>query len=216
MQKVYIIEDEVLLRDLVLETLQRQADLEVVGSSGDGREGLEQCLELKPDVVILDVLLPGLNGVEIARKLKDEIPSIKILVFSGNFNLGTIKRVLMTKANGIVEKSAGLTEVEKAIKQVASGQSYYGPAIIERMPELFTASHDSQALESLTTREREVLQLIAEGLTTKGIADKLGISARTADVHRSHLMQKLDTHNVAGLTRLAISFGLVKVDQTGL
>jgi RNA polymerase sigma factor (sigma-70 family) len=211
MQKVYIIEDEVLLRDLITDLLSKHRDLEIIGSAGDGREGLDACLKLKPHMVILDVRLPGLNGIEIAQRLKSEFPWVKILVFSGMFNLGIIKRVLMAKVNGIIEKSAGLQEMEKALSSVASGQSYYGPTIVSKMPELLMTRETDQSLEALTPREREILQLIAEGNTTKEIAEKLGISARTADVHRTHIMQKLDVHNVAGLTRLAIAYGLVEI-----
>jgi len=214
MQKVYIIEDEVLLRDLIIDLMKSNKDLEIIGSSGDGREGYEGCMKLKPHMVILDVRLPSLNGIEVAQRLKNEFPWLKILVFSGAFNLGIIKRVLMTKVNGIIEKSAGLAEMEKAIKAVAAGQSYYGPTIVNKMPELLMSTDSDQSLESLTPREREILQLIAEGHTTKEIADKLGISARTADVHRTHIMQKLDVHNVAGLTRIAVSYGLVHIPDS--
>lgn len=214
MQKVYIIEDEVLLRDLIIDLLKTHRDLEIVGSSGDGRQGYEDCIKLKPHMVILDVRLPSLNGIEVAQRLKNDFPWVKILVFSGMFNLGIIKRVLMTKVNGIIEKAAGLTEMEKAINAVAAGQSYYGPTIVEKMPELLLSNDSEQGLDALTPREREILQLIAEGHTTKEIADKLGISARTADVHRTHIMQKLDVHNVAGLTRIAVSYGLVHIPDS--
>jgi DNA-binding NarL/FixJ family response regulator len=213
MQKVYIIEDEVLLRDLISDLLRNNRELELVGSSGDGREGCDACLKLRPHMVILDVRVPGLNGIEIAQRLRQEQPNIKILVFSGLFNLGIIKRVLLAKVNGIIEKNAGLAEMEKAIKAVAAGQSYFGPSIVQSMPELLVSSPSDQTLEALTPREREILQLIAEGNTTKEIADKLGISARTADVHRTHIMQKLNVHNVAGLTRAAIAYGLIKVPE---
>lgn len=214
MQKVYIIEDEVLLRDLIIDLLKTHRDLEIVGSSGDGRQGYEDCIKLKPHMVILDVRLPSLNGIEVAQRLKNDFPWVKILVFSGMFNLGIIKRVFMTKVNGIIEKAAGLTEMEKAINAVAAGQSYYGPTIVEKMPELLLSNDSEQGLDALTPREREILQLIAEGHTTKEIADKLGISARTADVHRTHIMQKLDVHNVAGLTRIAVSYGLVHIPDS--
>lgn len=214
MQKVYIIEDEVLLRDLITDLLRNHRELEIIGSSGDGREGYEACAKLRPHIVILDVRLPGLNGIEVAQRLRAEQPNVKILVFSGLFNLGIIKRVLLAKVNGIIEKSAGLAEMENAINSVANGQTYFGPSIVQSMPELLVSSPTDQTIESLTPREREILQLIAEGHTTKEIADKLGISARTADVHRTHIMQKLNVHNVAGLTRAAIAYGLIKVPET--
>lgn len=214
MQKVFIIEDEVLLRDLVVELLQERKDIEIVGTAGDGKEGLEACLKLRPNIVILDVRLPSLNGVEVAAQLKAEFPTIKILVFSGVFNLSSIRRVMLAKVNGIIEKAAGLQEMTKAINAIAAGQTYYGPAIVQRMPELLMAPENVESLESLTAREREILQLIAEGYTTKEIADRLGISSRTADVHRTHIMQKLSVHNVAGLTRQAIAFGLVNAETS--
>ena len=213
-QTVYLIEDEVLLRDLVVETLADFPGLILVGSSGDGRDGLAECLRLKPDVVILDVRLPGLNGVEISQLVRQALPEIRLLVFSGAFNLPTVKRVLMAKVHGILEKSAGLAEMRKAIQAVAEGQTYYGPAILQCLPELLTGSGESQSLEALTAREREVLQLIGEGCSTRSVAEKLKISVRTADVHRTHVMKKLGVHNVAGLTRAAIAFGLVEPEQS--
>lgn len=210
MQKVYIIEDEVLLRDLLCDLIDSQMELEVAGYSGDGTEGLRQCLSLKPDILVTDLQLPGLNGIEIIQRVKQDLPRIKILVVSGTFNLPRLKQVLMTKADGIIEKAAGLQEMEKALQTVAGGQSYYSPTVIQRMPELLTISEHQGSLASLTSREREILQLIGEGNTTKEIAAKLHISTRTADVHRTNIMQKLDVHNVAGLTRMAIAFGLVE------
>lgn len=216
MQKVFIIEDEVLLRDLLCDLISSQMDLEVAGHSGDGTEGLRKCLQLEPDILVTDLQLPGLNGIEIVQRIKQDLPKIKVLVVSGLFNLARLKQVLMTKAEGIIEKSAGLQEMEKALRNVAAGQSYYSPTIISRMPELLTTPENQGTLSSLTPREREILQLIGEGHTTKEIAARLCISARTADVHRTNIMQKLDVHNVAGLTRMAIGFGLVDIEGSGL
>lgn len=216
MQKVFIIEDEVLLRDLLCDLIESQMDLEVAGQSGDGTEGLKQCLAVKPDILVTDLQLPGLNGIEIVQRAKQDLPRLKVLVVSGVFNIARLKQVMLCKADGIIEKSAGLAEMEKALKAVACGQSYYSPTIIQRMPELLTSADNQGTLASLTPREREILQLVGEGHTTKEIASRLGISARTADVHRTNLMQKLDVHNVAGLTRMAIGFGLVDVDGSGL
>lgn len=210
MRTVYIIEDDKLLCDLLSGVIDSEIDMEVVGSHGDGTEGLRQCQLKKPDVLVCDLHLPGLNGMEIVQRLKSERPEIRILVVSGIFNLARIKRVLLSKADGIIEKTAGLDEMRKALKSVAAGQSYYSPEILRRMPELLSVQPSDGTLESLTTREREVLQLIGEGYTTKEIATKLNISVRTADVHRTHLMQKLAVHNVAGLTRASIQLGLVK------
>jgi len=212
MKRVYIIEDEVLLRDLVVDLIGHTLELEIVGSNLNGLEGCRACEKMKPDLVILDVNLPGMNGIEITRRLREARPDISVLVFSGNFELATLRRVLLTKPNGIIEKAAGLAEMQKAISAVASGQTYYSPAIVQRMPELLMHGDSTgDPLDELSPREREVLQLIGEGFTTKEIAGKLFISARTADVHRTNIMRKLDVHNVAGLTRTAIACGLVSV-----
>ena len=210
MQTVYIIEDEVLLRDLLSDLINSNSDLQIIGVNGDGTEGLREALQKKPDILVTDLQLPGLNGVEIVQRVKQDLPETKIMVISGHFNLPRLKRVLMTKAEGIMEKAAGLSEMEKALKIVASGGTYYSPSIIQRMPEMLMVQETDLTVEALTSREREILQLIAEGNTTKEIATRLGISARTADVHRTHIMQKLGVHNVAGLTRMAIAFGLIE------
>ena len=150
-----------------------------------------------------------MNGVEISRQLRDELPHVKILILSGILTPALIKRAMLTKPTGILEKAAGLQEMEKAIGAVASGLAYYSPEIVRKMPEMLISQGKEETYDTLTDREREVLQLVAEGHTTKEIAGKLNISARTADVHRTHLMRKLGMHNVAGLTRLAVSSGLV-------
>ena len=214
MQKVFVIEDEKLLRDLLLEVLRADPTLDIVGSVGDGQEGYTQCLKSKPHMVILDVLLPSLNGIEIASRLKAEMPWIKILIFSAVFKRGILRKILKCKVNGIVEKSAGLDELDKAIQAVASGQSYFSPYISQLMSELVLDPTEDDALEALTKREREVMQLIAEGHTTKEIATMLYISQRTAETHRNNLMQKLDLRGVAAITRFAIANGLVETPHS--
>lgn len=211
MIRAYIIEDEILLRDLIVDLLETRDDIEVIGQSGDGAEGLEACLREKPDIVFLDVRLPSLNGAEVAQRLRKDVPHAKLLVFSGAFSLGVIKRMMLLKVQGIIEKGAGLDEMRRAIDTVFSGQTYFSAGIVEKMPELLASDERAETLEALTPREREILQLIAEGKTTKEIAAKLNISVRTADVHRTNIMQKIGVHNVAGLTRFAIASGLVSV-----
>lgn len=210
MFKVIIIEDDTLLSDLLSNLIGNRKDWEISATTGDGLEGMKLAEKNKPDMLVCDLKLPGLNGIEIIERLKSQQPTIRILALSGFFNLGTIKRVMMAKADGIIEKSAGLEELEKALDAVAKDGCYYSPQILRQMPQLMHATDCDENLAGLTAREREVLQLIAEGNTAKETAAKLGISARTVDVHRTHIMQKLNVHNVAGLTRLAISFGLVE------
>lgn len=209
MQRVYIIEDDILLRDLLCDLIKNEPELEVIGTQGDGVEGLRACVEKEPDILICDVKLPGLNGIEVVGRLKQDFPRLKIIVVSGTFSLAWIKRAMLLKVEGIISKGAGLDDLQRCLRSVAAGQSFYSADVLQRMPELLTTAENSGDLDVLTSREREILQLIAEGLTTKEIAAKLCISHRTADVHRCHIMQKLKVHNVAGLTRLAIRFGLV-------
>ena len=209
MTTVYIIEDESLLRDLVKDMLSEREGFRVVGDSGYGEKGLAECLALKPDLVICDVRLPGIDGVELAARLREKQPDARVLLMSGAFTLPVIRRALVLKVNGIFEKSGGLTEMQRAIDAVIAGQSYYGDAVLKSLPEILSSKPEPHPVDSLTSREREILCMIAEGLSTREIAEKLEISARTADVHRMHIMTKLDAHNVATLTRIAIANGLV-------
>lgn len=211
MTSVYITEDESLLRDFVKDLLGERDGFKVVGDCGDAEHALAECLTLKPDMVITDVRLPGMDGVELTERLREKFPDIKVLLMSGSFSLSIIRRALVLKVNGILEKSGGLAEMQKAIDSVASGQTYYGDAIMRSLPELLSGKAEPHPVETLTSREREILCMIAEGLSTREMADKLSISVRTADVHRMHIMSKLDAHNIASLTRIAIAHGMVDI-----
>ena len=211
MTRVYIVEDEPLLRDFMNDLLSGKPGFTVAGASGDAETALAACARQKPDMVVTDVRLPGVDGVELSRRLRETLPDLRILLVSGAFTPSIIRRALIAKVNGILEKSSGLAEMEKAIAAVAAGQSYYGDAIMKSLPELLSSNIEPHPVESLTAREKEILCMIADGLSTREIADKLKISARTADVHRMHIMTKLDAHNVASLTRIAIANGLVDI-----
>jgi len=211
MTSVYIVEDESLMRDFLRELVAQRTGLTVAGASGDAEAAIEACRNLKPDVVISDVRLPGMDGVEFARRVREFHPEARILLMSGAFTPLLVRRALLSRVTGIIEKSAGLTEMQKALDAVASGQSYYGDAILRILPEIVAGKVEPHPVESLTIREKEILCMIADGLSTKEIAEKLAISARTADVHRMHIMTKLDAHNVASLTRIAIASGLVDI-----
>lgn len=209
MTRLYLVEDESLLRDFIKDMLSDREGFEVVGDSPDAESALVACPVLMPDMLITDVRLPGMDGVDLVRRLRDGLPDLHVLLLSGSFSLSVIRRALLARVDGILEKNGGLPEMEKAIEAVAAGHTYYGDAVLRSMPELVSGKAEAHPLESLTDREREVLSMIAEGFSTKDIAVKLDISARTADVHRMHIMGKLDAHNVATLTRIAIAAGLV-------
>lgn len=213
MKKVIIIEDQTIMRDLICQLIEGYTTMEVIAQSGDGSEGYELCLKHVPDLVILDVMLPNLNGSEVLRRLKAKNPKINILIFSAASSSTMVNRLLKSGVTGYIEKDAGLAELEKAINLVADGRSYFSPRVVDAMRELMISGGKDDSLESLTTREREIVQLIAESFSNKEIAAKLGMSVRTADTHRTNIMKKLDLHDVAALTRWAIANKLV--DPTG-
>lgn len=209
MKKVIVIEDQTIMRDLICQLVEGYATMEVVASSGDGAEGYNLCLEHTPDLVILDIMLPNLNGSEVLRRLKTKNPRANILIFSAASSNSMVNRLLKSGVTGYIEKDAGLEELEKAIKLVADGRSYFSPRVVDAMRELMVSGGQEDSLESLTTREREIVQLIAESYSNKQIANKLGMSVRTADTHRTNIMKKLGLHDVAALTRWAIANKLV-------
>jgi DNA-binding NarL/FixJ family response regulator len=209
MKKVIVIEDQTVMRDLICQLVNGYPAMEVVAQTGDGAEGYELCLEHSPDLVILDVMLPNLNGTEVLRRLKAKNERINILIFSAAASNSVVNRLLKAGVTGFIEKDAGLVELEKAIDLVADGRSYFSPRVVEAMREIMLSGGQDDSLESLTAREREIVQLIAESYSNKEIAAKLGMSVRTADTHRTNIMRKLDLHDVAALTRWAIANKLV-------
>lgn len=209
MKKVIVIEDQTILRDLICQLIAGYTDMEVIAASGDGAEGYELCLKHHPDLVILDIMLPNLNGSEVLRRLKARNPYTNILIFSAASSTSMVNRMLKQGVTGYIEKDAGLEELEKAIALVADGKSYFSPRVVDAMRNLMASGGQDDSIDALTAREREIAQLIAESFSNKEIASKLGMSVRTADTHRTNIMRKLDLHDVAALTRWAISNGLV-------
>ena len=212
MKTVAIIEDQTAIREMVSQAVIDQDVFDVIIESGDGQIGCDECLEKKPDFVILDVMLPNLNGTEILRRFNANLPETRVLIFSGYQTPGLVRELLQSGAHGFVEKSAPLSELRKGIEIVSSGGSYFGPDVAQLLRE---AMADPRSLDSgvniLTKREREILRLIAESNSTREIAEKLEISVKTAENHRTNLMRKLDLHDVASLTRYAINNGLISI-----
>lgn len=210
MTTVYVIEDQTILRELVCRLVEGIPSCKLLGDSGDGLEGLNACKELNPELVIVDIMVPSLNGLEIVRQLKKVHPKVKLIIFSAYSSRERVQAALKAGVNGIVHKNASIEELEKGIAQVAGGGSFMSNQILEILRELMLNPEVTDSLEKLTPRERELLQLIAEGHTTKEIAVRLDISVKTADTHRTNVMNKLDIHDIAGLTRFAIQTGLVE------
>ena len=211
MHSVYVIEDQNILRELVCRLIEDLKDFHLAGHCGDGLEALNECKKLGPDLVIVDIMVPSLNGLEIVRQLRKALPRCKLLVFSGYSTRDRVQAALKAGANGIVHKSATIGELEEGIRRVMAGEAYMSGEILEILRDIMLNPQVTDSLEKLTPREREILQLVAEGHTTKEVAAKLDISVKTADTHRTNVMSKLDIHDVAGLTRFAIQQGLVEL-----
>lgn len=210
MKRIVIIEDQTAIREMLAEILTMDASIKLVGQAGDGQAGVSLCLEAQPDVCILDAKLPGLNGVDLLRRVSRKLPEMRVLVFSGYENPGLVREMLEAGAHGFVEKTAGLIEFKKGLETVASGGTYFGPAVAALLRNVVANPVTRQAHDLLTDREREILQLVAESYSTKEIAAKLGISVKTVDNHRTNLMKKLNLHDVASLTRYALEVGLIE------
>jgi len=209
MHRLVIIEDQTAVREMLVEILALDKNYKLVGQCGEGQAGLQMCLELEPDVVVLDAKLPGLNGVDLLRRLSKRLPALRVLVFSGHESPVVVREMLEAGAHGFVEKTAGFLEFKKGLATIAAGGTYFGPAIASVLRNVVAHPESGGSPDFLTEREREILQLVAEGHSTKEIAAKLGISAKTVDNHRTNLMRKLNIHDVASLTRHALERGLL-------
>lgn len=214
MKRLVIIEDQTAIREMLAEILRHDSNYELVGEAGDGQAAVTLCLEAKPDVAVLDAKLPGLNGVDILRRVAKKLPDMRVLVFSGHENPVLVREMLEAGAHGFVEKTAGLFEFKKGLETIAGGGTYFGPAVAALLRNVVANPASAGAADLLTDREREILQLVAESHSTKEIAAKLIISVKTVDNHRTNLMRKLNLHDVASLTRYALDVGLIEPKKT--
>lgn len=210
MKRLVIIEDQTAIREMLVEILRTDTNYLLVGECGDGQNAYNLCLEAKPDLIVLDAKLPGLNGVDLLRRIGKQLKNVRVLVFSGHENPVLVREMLEAGAHGFVEKTAGLVELKKGLETVAGGGTYFGPAVAALLRNVVANPSASASTDFLTDREREILQLVAESHSTKEIAAKLGISVKTVDNHRTNLMRKLNLHDVASLTRYALDVGLIE------
>ncbi|OHC03528.1 MAG: DNA-binding response regulator [Planctomycetes bacterium RIFCSPLOWO2_12_FULL_40_19] len=213
--RVLLADDHTIVRQGLRALLDSQEDIEVVGEAEDGRQAFEKTKELIPDIVVIDITMPNLNGIEATRQIKKLSPEIKVLVLTVHDNEEYIHQILQAGASGYLLKESAVTDLVSAINAVKKGGIFLSPAISKvvvkdyiRHAEEGTGDFDS--LNVLTNREREVLQLIAEGHTNREVAHLLKLSVKTVDVHRSHIMEKLNIHDVTGLVKYSIRKGLIK------
>jgi len=212
-KKIVIAEDHTILREGLRMLLSAHSDFEVVGEARDGLEAIRSVDTLKPDLILMDLSMPRMNGVGAIQEIKKQSPSTKILVLTVHKTEEHILTALKTGADGYILKDATHSELMLAIENIFSGKSYLSPGISEKVIEGYLEGRksikSSTSWDTLTQREREILKMIAEGYRNKDIADYLCISAKTVEKHRANLMKKLDLHSASSLTAFAMEKGLI-------
>jgi DNA-binding NarL/FixJ family response regulator len=210
--RVILADDHPIVRAGVRDTLKDLPGVEIVGEASDGREVIELVKSLQPDVVFMDVSMPGLNGLEAAERIVKAFPQIRVVILSRHENDEYVWHALKVGASGYLLKKAAIAELRGALHRVVGGEIYLSREISNRMRNqlpLQRIAHARNPVEQLTARQREILQLIAEGQTTKAIALILKISAKTVEYHRAKLMETLNIYDVPGLVRFALRTGLI-------
>jgi DNA-binding NarL/FixJ family response regulator len=213
--KVLIADDHVLVRAGLCALLQNIPDVQIVGEASNGSEALKLIEQYQPNIAIMDIAMPELNGLEAAARITNEFPHVRVLVLSMHATEEYARRAIRAGVAGYVLKDSDAIEFKLAIQAIAAGNTYLSPAIAKHITADYVRFMDNKkdSLERLPSRLREVLQLIAEGNPRQTIADKLSISPKTFDAYRAELMEQLDIHDVAGLVRYAIQKGLVNLNQ---
>lgn len=210
--RVLLVEDHTVVRCGIRALLERAKDVEVIGEAADGRQAIDMARKLKPQVVLMDVAMGELNGIDATRQITEADPDARVLMLSMHNNEQYIFEALKAGAKGYVLKSAAVKELMNGIREVAAGRNYLSPSLAPVVMDDYVrrakGTRTQTEADKLTSREREVLQLIAEGKSSSEIGGSLSISVRTVESHRHNIMDKLEIHSVAGLTRFAIRHGL--------
>jgi DNA-binding NarL/FixJ family response regulator len=212
---VLLAEDHRVVREGFRSLLEHEGDIEVVGEAATGREAVQLTRKLKPAVVVMDIAMPLLNGLEATRQIRKDFPVTKVLILSAHSDDAYVEQVATLGAAGYLLKQTSSHILAMAIREVQKGKTFFSPAVAKRL-KAQNRDHPKRAARGqkktnrLSSREIEVLQLIAEGKPNKQVAAELGVSFKTVDKHRQNLMTKLDIHDVAGLTRYAISEGIIE------
>lgn len=220
--RVVLADDHALFRAGLRMLLEHTAGVEVVGEAGDGREAVRLTQKLRPDVVLMDISMPGLNGLEATAQISQDCREARVIVLSMHLTEQYVTQALRAGAAGYLLKDAAAAELEQAVRAVARGESYLSHEVSQKVINTYRRQlggggedepHESAPVDPLTPRQREILQLIAEGHTSKQIAALLHRSEKTIEAHRIRLMNQLDIHDVAGLVRYAIRTGLVSSEK---
>jgi two-component system response regulator NreC len=206
--KILLADDHALLRLGLRKILEERPEWQVIAEAGDGRTAVRQTLELSPDVVVLDIGMPLLNGIEVTRQIIRRLPSVGVLILSMHADEAYITQALRAGARGYLLKDSAGTELIRAVSAVAAGNSFFSPAVAKVMLDDYVQRLADKGIEDryelLSEREREILQLVAEGHSSKGVAELLSISPATVETHRAHILQKLDVHSTAELVLYAV------------
>ena len=213
--RILLADDHKIMRDGLRSLLEKQDDMEVVAEADNGRKAVQLAQDKKPDLVIMDISMPELNGIEATRQIVSTLPGVKVIALSMHSDKRFVAGMLQAGASGFLLKDCASQELTSAIRTVARDKHYLSPEIAGVMIEDYVSlanATESVTTASLTNREREVLQLIAEGWSTKDIASHLFVSIKTVETHRRQIMKKLDIHSVADLTKYAIREGLTSVE----
>jgi two-component system response regulator NreC len=211
--RVFLGDDHTLVRQGLRKILEEQPDWEVIGEASDGREAVRGTAALQPEVAVLDISMPLLNGIEATRQICRRFPAINVLILSMHSEEAYITQAMQAGARGYLLKDSADTELIRAVAAVAAGKSFFSPVVAKVMLDDYVRNLADKGItdrfESLSEREREIFQLIAEAHSNKAIADLLSISVATVETHRAHILQKLDVHNTAELVLYAVRKGII-------
>lgn len=212
--RIVLADDHTIVRQGLRKVLEERADWEVVAEAGDGREAVQLCEQHRPDVVILDVAMPLLNGIEATRQITKRVPNTRVLVLSMHADEAYVTQILRAGATGYLLKDSADVDLFKAVEEAAKGRSFFSPAIARLMLDDYrrqvTDKGVSDRYEMLSDREREILQLVAEAKANKEIAALLNVSTSTVETHRAHIMEKLDLHSAAEIVLYAVRRGVIR------
>lgn len=212
--RIVLADDHALIRSGIATLLHGSVDIEVVGEASDGEEAIERVKDLHPDVLVIDLSMPKLSGLDAIKIITKRFPTTRVIVLTMHENEEYVYQILRSGAGGYVLKSAGKDELSSAIRAVAGGEKFFSPRVSQIMADGFVRRAEGDTQQPgvevpLTKREREIIVLVSQGLTNQQIASRLYISPRTVDTHRTNIMQKLDIHDLANLVRYAIDHGLL-------
>ena len=213
--KIILADDHTLVRAGIRSLIQQFQGMKVVGEAGDGNEALRLVKELKPDILLTDIAMPGMNGLDTVARLKRDFPGTRVIILSMHVSEEYVLQALKSGADGYLLKDSATTELEQAVKAVSRGEKFLSPSVSQHVIEDYKrrVGGETNPLDQLSSRQREILKMIAEGKNTKEIAQILELSAKTVETHRAQLMDKLDIHDIPGLVRYAIKTKLVTLES---